>query len=142
MNNFNQILTSELLNELEFKTTRSSGKGGQNVNKVSTKVILIFDIVNSQAIDDASKTLIQSRLFNKISKNGLLQMSSSKERSQYMNKKAVIKKFLETLNRAMEVDELRIKTKPGRAAKEKRLDNKSKLSDKKQQRRKNIKEFE
>ena len=142
MNSFNTINIDNLLSELVFKTTRSSGKGGQNVNKVSTKVILIFDIVKSQTIDDGSKELIMNRLINKISNAGLLQMSSSKERSQFMNKKAVIQKFLVTINKALETDEERIATKPGRKAKAKRLDNKSKHSEKKQNRKLNINEIE
>jgi ribosome-associated protein len=142
MNYYQNIDIESLLKELEFKTTRSSGKGGQNVNKVSTKVILIFDIVHSQSINNDLKVLLSSCLQNKISKNGLLQMSSSKERSQYMNKKAVVAKFLDTIEKALITDEERIATKPKRGAKENRLKNKSMLSEKKLLRRKNSHELE
>jgi ribosome-associated protein len=137
MNNLQlkSINITDLLKELKFKTSRSSGAGGQNVNKVSSKVTLIFNISNSYTLNDENKEILKGKLAKKISADGNIQMSASTDRSQLMNKKKVIEKFLNLLNKAFEIEEIRIETKPSRASKEKRLASKAIVSEKKKIRR-------
>ena len=117
--------------EFTFKTTRSGGKGGQNVNKVSTKVELYFDIKNSAVLTEEEKQIIAYKLKNKIDKNGILRIVSQSERSQIMNKKKVINKFYEIITKALKKRRARKKTKPTEVSKEKRLSAKKTISEKK-----------
>jgi ribosome-associated protein len=126
--NINKI---NLLKELIFRATRSSGKGGQNVNKVSTKITLIFDVEKSGILDASAKAIIKSRLRTKIGANGQLKLNVSKERYQSVNKSIAIKKFLILINKALEPEEIRIKTKPGKTSIKKRLSDKANHSAKK-----------
>ena len=137
MNNLQlkSINITDLLKELKFKTSRSSGAGGQNVNKVSSKVTLIFNIPNSIVINDENKEILKRKLSKKITLEGNIQISSSVDRSQLMNKKKTIERFLKLIDAAFEPEEIRIATKPSRQAKEKRLIKKSIVSEKKQLRR-------
>jgi len=120
-----------LIQELSFKTSRSGGKGGQNVNKVSSKVMLNWDIERSEVFDDEQKALISERLANRISKEGLLQLDSSIDRSQLKNKELVIDRFLNLINDALKVDAKRIPTKTPKSVILSRLDRKKKQSSKK-----------
>lgn len=120
-----------LIQELSFKTSRSGGKGGQNVNKVSSKVMLNWDIANSQAFDSEQKDLIAERLSNRISKEGLLQLDSSIDRSQLKNKELVIERFFNLIEDALKVDAKRIPTKTPKSVILDRLDRKKKQSSKK-----------
>jgi ribosome-associated protein len=120
-----------LIQELSFKTSRSGGKGGQNVNKVSSKVMLNWDIANSQAFDSEQKDLIAERLSNRISKEGLLQLDSSIDRSQLKNKELVIVRFFNLIEDALKVDAKRIPTKTPKSVILDRLDRKKKQSSKK-----------
>ena len=83
-----------LISELKFKAVRSSGSGGQHVNKVATKIILYFDLNNSNYLDKDQKLKLQSFLSNRINKDGILILSSGQSRSQFKNKTAVIRRFL------------------------------------------------
>jgi len=119
------------LKELVFKTSRSSGSGGQNVNKVSTKVELRFDLNNSMLLSDNEKERIAVKLKNRISLEGILILSSDSERTQLRNKKNVIELFFELLEKALQKPKKRVKTKPTRASKENRLKEKKIKSEKK-----------
>ncbi|BAP33320.1 class I peptide chain release factor [Chryseobacterium sp. StRB126] len=121
--------------ELSFKTSRSSGAGGQNVNKVETSVTVLWKVMTSEFFNDDEKTLIQEKLKNRINADGFLFLTVSESRTQLMNKNKAIEKITEIVNKALVVHKKRTATKPSRAQKQKRLDSKKKLSDKKENRR-------
>lgn len=125
-----------LLSEIKLKAVRSSGPGGQNVNKVATKVVLSFDIKNSAGLDENEKCLILEKLSNKISSDYFLILSTSETRSQAKNKELLLQKFLELLSNALKVTKKRKATKAPTSVIEKRLKNKKRISEMKQSRRK------
>lgn len=125
----------KIIKELIFTATRSSGKGGQNVNKVSTKVELRFDVLNSESLKSDEKERIYSKLGNRISGEGILILTSDSERTQLGNKKKVIELFFELIGKALVKPKKRIETNPTKASKEKRLKEKKLQSDKKKQRK-------
>ncbi|HMQ68661.1 MAG TPA: alternative ribosome rescue aminoacyl-tRNA hydrolase ArfB [Ignavibacteria bacterium] len=129
-------------NEFEFRTSRSGGKGGQNVNKVETKVELYFNIAGSVILSEEEKKKLLSKLKNRIDKNGVLKISSQTERSQLLNKYAAVEKFFEITAKALEKEKIRRKVKLSKADKEKRLDEKKKISGKKALRKINLKNTE
>jgi ribosome-associated protein len=110
-----------IIQELKFKAVRSSGAGGQHVNKVSSKVELTFDLESSMALTDLEKNRLLKKLSSKLSKDNVLLMHCEETRSQHKNKELIIKKFLETLEANLVVPKRRKKTKPTRSAIEKRL---------------------
>ena len=110
-----------LLKEITFKTSRSGGKGGQNVNKVSSKVELNMNIRNSALLTDEQKVTILEKLSNRISSEGVLQVITEEDRSQLRNKEKGLKKLILLLRTALYKPKLRRATKPGRSVVEKRL---------------------
>lgn len=121
--------------ELNFKTSRSSGAGGQNVNKVETSVTVLWNVSESEFFNDDQKDLIQNKLKNRINAEGFLFLTVSESRTQLMNKNKAIEKILEIVDKALFIPKKRVATKPSKAQKQKRLDTKKKLSDKKENRR-------
>ncbi|RDC55404.1 aminoacyl-tRNA hydrolase [Pedobacter chinensis] len=126
----------EILKSVTFKTSRSGGKGGQNVNKVSSKVELIFDLENALFFKDDEKSLLRSKLENRLDSEGLLHIVSQEDRSQILNKEKTIAKLIDLLKRSLHVQKKRKPTKVPKAVIEKRLKNKSVLSERKEFRRK------
>jgi len=98
--------TDALINELKFSTARSAGSGGQHVNKTETKVQLIFDVDNSEVLTEKEKMILYQNLANKITKNGLLRMSSQVKRSQVWNKRIVIQRFVNMVQHALKPQKL------------------------------------
>lgn len=114
----------QLKSELIYKAVRSSGAGGQNVNKVSTKVILLFDLAKSSAFSQEQKEQLQLRWANRLSAEGILQLSCDESRSQLKNKTLVTQRFFRLLESALTVAKARKPTKIPRSAIEKRIKNK------------------
>jgi ribosome-associated protein len=121
--------------EFIFSASRSGGAGGQNVNKVSSKVELKFHVDNSELLTAEEKELVKQKLANKINSEGFLQIVSQESRSQLDNKNESRKKFYKLLQFAFKKEKPRKKTKPSKAVVRKRLDEKKKLSGKKQNRK-------
>jgi ribosome-associated protein len=107
--------------ELEFSASRSGGPGGQNVNKVSSRITLRFDVDRSAALNEEQRARIRSRLATRISKEGVLQISSQRTRSQEFNREDVIARFADLLRDALHEEKARVKTKATRASHEERL---------------------
>jgi ribosome-associated protein len=121
--------------ELTFKTSRSSGAGGQNVNKVETSVTVLWNVSNSGFFNDEQKDLIYHKLKNRINADGFLFLTVSETRTQLMNKTKAIEKIIEIVDKALVIPKKRLATKPSKAQKQKRLDTKKKLSEKKDNRK-------
>src|SRR6188474_685534 len=130
------IVPVDISSEITFKTARSGGKGGQNVNKVETMVEGYFDIGNSSLLSEEQKKTIFSRLKNRITAAGILQVRSQVHRSQLSNKADVVIKMNELLKQALKKEKKRIATKPSAASKAKRLDAKKIASENKKGRQK------
>lgn len=121
--------------ELQFKAVRSSGAGGQHVNKVSSKIELTFDVTNSNSLSDKEKELLYKNLVTRLTKGKLLVLFCDESRSQYRNKEIAIERFLEILKNGLKKPKKRKATKPTKASIKKRLDDKKKLSEKKSNRK-------
>jgi len=125
----------DLIKEITFKTSRSGGKGGQNVNKVSTKVELILNINNSTLFSEVEKLLLNEKLSNKLDSEGNIHVVSQKDRSQLSNKENAIEKTLLMLTKALRIQKKRKPTKVPKSVVEKRLTAKSVTSFKKENRK-------
>ncbi|MEI8279503.1 MAG: alternative ribosome rescue aminoacyl-tRNA hydrolase ArfB [Bacteroidota bacterium] len=126
----------DLISEIFFKTARSGGKGGQNVNKVETMVEAWLDVINSKVFTPEQKEWIKDKLKNRINKEGYLIVRSSDTRSQLENKLIAKERLLDLVAQSLLRPKKRRPTKPSKAAKEKRLDSKRIESQKKQMRKK------
>ena len=122
--------------ELNFKALRSSGAGGQHVNKVSSKVELSFDLINSIALSLEEKELLQKKLKTRLTKEFILILQCDESRSQHKNKEIVIKRFFEVITNGLIVPKKRKPTKPSKSSIKKRLEKKKKQAYKKVFRRK------
>ncbi|MFC6097249.1 alternative ribosome rescue aminoacyl-tRNA hydrolase ArfB [Flavobacterium qiangtangense] len=126
----------KIISELSFKAVRSSGAGGQNVNKVSSKVVLSFDLLNSKVLSDDEKLLLEQNLEPRLTNDKILILNCDEDRSQLKNKEIVIKRFLQIINQNLIVPKERKATKVPKSVIKKRIQNKRNLSEKKQNRRK------
>lgn len=126
----------KLLNELKFKAIRSGGPGGQHANKVSSKIILFFDIKNSKAFAEDELILLKKNLQSKLTKENILILSSEETRSQHKNKEIVLEKFKVIIKQALISPKKRKPTKPSKSSIKKRLENKKIQGFKKTSRRK------
>lgn len=126
----------KVTSELQYKAVRSSGAGGQNVNKVASKVVLTFDVVASQGLSEEEKTRIKTKLANRLTTDALLILNGEEDRSQLKNKKLVTQRFFDILKMALTVPKTRKATKIPRAAIEKRIKDKRNASEIKQSRKK------
>lgn len=122
--------------EMKLQTTRSGGKGGQNVNKVETAVIAFFDVTGSQLLTEEQKVIIQHKLANRINSEGQLVVKAQMHRTQLSNKEEAVNKVNELINEALKKKKLRIATKPSKASKERRIESKKRFSEKKESRKK------
>jgi ribosome-associated protein len=121
--------------DVSFTYARSPGPGGQNVNKVATKATLTFDVVHSPALSEGQRSRLRQKLPTRITKEGLLRISSWRGRSQVANRRYAIERFRELLADALRPVRIRKKTRPSRASKERRLQDKRHRSDVKNSRR-------
>ena len=126
----------KITSELNFKAVRSSGAGGQNVNKVSSKVVLSFDLWKSSALSNDEKLLLEQNLETRLTNDKILILNCDEDRSQLKNKEIVIKRFLQIIKQNLIIPKERKATKVPKSVIKKRIQNKRNLSEKKENRRK------
>ena len=130
------VNVEELLKELSFKAIRSSGAGGQHVNKVSSKIELLFNVNESTALNEEDKSLLIKNLSSRLTKNNELILTCDESRSQHKNKEIVTSRFIEIIQNGLKRPKKRKKTRPSIASVKKRLATKKKTSEKKSSRKK------
>lgn len=128
--------TEMLLKELKFKAVRSSGAGGQHVNKVSSKIELTFDLQNSESFSEEEKELLIQKLKSKLTKENIFMLQCDESRSQHKNKKIAIDRFLNIISGGLKIPKPRKATKPSKSSIHKRLEKKKKQAFKKVLRKK------
>ncbi|MFH7012186.1 alternative ribosome rescue aminoacyl-tRNA hydrolase ArfB [Flavobacterium sp. FlaQc-52] len=128
--------TEKIQSELNFKAVRSSGAGGQNVNKVSSKVVLTFDLNASDSLSEEEKMLLKANLASRLTSEGMLILNCDEDRSQIKNKDLVVKRFFEIIKKGLFVPKVRKATKIPKAVIKKRIKEKKNISEIKQSRRK------
>ena len=111
-----------IISEITFKAIRSSGPGGQHVNKVSSKVVLNFDLNKSKGLSEWEKVLLSKSISNRLTSSGILSISCDESKSQFQNKDKVIKRFLVIITKGLIVQKRRVATKPSISSKRKKLD--------------------
>ena len=126
----------KIISELSFKAVRSSGAGGQNVNKVSSKVVLTFDLKNSQALTEEEKVRLETKLASRLTTDLVLILNCDEDRSQFRNKEIVIKRFLELIKNALFIPKERKPTKIPKSVIRKRIKDKKNVSEVKKNRKK------
>ncbi|CAD0006309.1 alternative ribosome rescue aminoacyl-tRNA hydrolase ArfB [Flavobacterium chungangense] len=126
----------KIISELSFKAVRSSGAGGQNVNKVSSKVVLTFDLNTSQALSEEQKLLLQNNLASRLTSENILILNCDEDRSQLKNKEIVTKRFVEIIKKGLFVPKVRKETKIPKSVIKKRIKDKKNISEIKQSRKK------
>lgn len=126
----------KIISELSFKAVRSSGPGGQNVNKVSSKVVLTFDLKNSKALTEEEKLLLETKLSARLTTDLVLILNCDEDRSQLKNKEIVTKRFLDILKNGLIVPKERKATKIPKSVIRKRIKDKKNISEIKKTRRK------
>jgi ribosome-associated protein len=125
----------KLLTEVQVSASRSGGPGGQNVNKVSTKIEIRFSVQASEALNEAEKQLLSHKAKNRINLEGELIITSATERSQWRNREKAEKKFLDIIEKALTVPRRRKQTKPTAASRQKRIETKKQTAQKKELRK-------
>lgn len=125
----------EIIKYVVFKTSRSGGKGGQNVNKVSSKVELVFNVSNASFLSAEQQALLEDKLVNRLDSEGNLHIVSQEDRSQLLNKQRTVIKLVDLLNKCLHVQKKRKPTKVPKSVIEKRLANKSVVAQKKKNRK-------
>lgn len=128
--------TQKIISELQYKAVRSSGAGGQNVNKVSSKVVLTFDLNASDALNEEEKERIKLKLASRLTSENILILNCDEDRSQLKNKSIVTKRFLELIKNALVIPKIRKATKIPKSVIRKRIKDKKNVSEIKQNRRK------
>lgn len=131
----NNLDLNKILKEVTYNTSRSGGKGGQNINKVETKVELVFNVFNSLTISGEVKKTLSGKLAKKLDSEGNIRIVSQTERTQLGNKKKTIEKFVKLIDNSLKKEKIRIKTVKSLSVKEKILDQKKKQSFKKKERK-------
>jgi ribosome-associated protein len=130
------VQSADVLSELTFITSRSGGPGGQNVNKVSSKVTLKWNVANSQILTDEQKLLLLEKLKTKLTTEGVLMLTAQESRSQFTNKESVLVKLDRLLLSAFTIKKARKRSKPTKSSIQKRLNRKKHTGEKKQWRKK------
>ena len=128
--------TETIIKELNFKAIRSSGAGGQHVNKTSSKIELTFDLENSSSLSENEKSVLKTKLSSRLTKENCLILFCDETRSQHKNKDIVIKRFLELLKTNLIRPKFRRKTKPTKGSIKRKTENKKRVSVKKSLRKK------